>query len=181
MIRQIFKVLVVGPRNVGKSSLIARHLHDNFEESYVATVGVDMNATRIDLPDGTIILSVVDLGGQQSFASLRLSFYQGAHHIILVYDTDDRQSFDAIPTWFDGITKGFCFSGGRQLRGSLVANKIDLEEPHAVTAEEGKLLADTISFRFFRTSAKTGEAVNEVFVHAASDARESMKALSSGQ
>jgi small GTP-binding protein len=178
MSRPVFKVLVVGPRNVGKSSLVARHLHDTFEESYVATIGVDMKAMTIELPDGTVILSVDDLGGQQSFASLRLSFYQGAHHIILVYDTNDRETFDAIPKWFDGITKGFCFSGGRQLRGSLVANKIDLGEPHAVAEEEGRLLADTISFHFFRTSAKTGENVNEVFVHAASDARESMKVFS---
>ena len=36
-----YKVVLAGDSSVGKSSIIKRFAHDSFEESYLATVGVD--------------------------------------------------------------------------------------------------------------------------------------------
>ena len=36
-----FKVVLIGDSSVGKSSLLRRFADDSFEESYLATIGVD--------------------------------------------------------------------------------------------------------------------------------------------
>ena len=44
MIREydyLFKVVIVGNSSVGKSSLLRRFADDSFQESYLATIGVD--------------------------------------------------------------------------------------------------------------------------------------------
>ncbi len=44
MIREydyLFKVVLVGNSSVGKSSLLRRFADDSFQESYLATIGVD--------------------------------------------------------------------------------------------------------------------------------------------
>ena len=63
-----FKVLLVGDPNVGKSSLIRRILLGEFDETYHATVGVDLSAVVIETePSKPCILTVIDLGGQKAF------------------------------------------------------------------------------------------------------------------
>lgn len=37
----LFKVVIVGNSSVGKSSLLRRFADDSFQESYLATIGVD--------------------------------------------------------------------------------------------------------------------------------------------
>lgn len=44
MIREydyLFKVVIIGNSSVGKSSLLRRFCDDSFQESYLATIGVD--------------------------------------------------------------------------------------------------------------------------------------------
>lgn len=44
MIREydyLFKAVIVGNSSVGKSSLLRRFADDSFQESYLATIGVD--------------------------------------------------------------------------------------------------------------------------------------------
>ena len=37
----LFKIVIVGNSSVGKSALLRRFADDHFEESYLATIGVD--------------------------------------------------------------------------------------------------------------------------------------------
>ena len=172
---EVYKTLIVGPRNVGKTSLVRRYLLGRFETTYTATVGADLSVATLNFPEGTVILSVVDLGGQQTFAALRNRFYQGAHHVILVYDKTDRSTFEDIPKWFETLTEGIRMPSYIFLAGSLVANKADLKDASEVTTEEGHQLADLLSMKYFETSAKTGTNVGEVFIHAATSCRARVK------
>jgi len=172
---EVYKTLIVGPRNVGKSSLVRRYLLGRFETTYTATVGADLSVATFDFPEGTIVLSVVDLGGQQTFAALRNRFYQGAHHVILVYDKTDRSTFEDIPKWYETLTDGIRMPSYIFLAGSLVANKVDMTDAAEVTEEEGRQLADLLSMKYFEASAKTGTNVAEIFIHAASSCRARIK------
>jgi small GTP-binding protein len=162
---------------VGKSSLVRRYLSDTFQPDYTATVGVDMKPSMVDFPDGRVVMSIVDLGGQESFTSLRNRFYQGSHHVILVYDVTNRETFDAIPKWYESLNQGVCLPEEVALGGTLVGNKVDVTEKIVVDTEEGQQLADLLSLAFFETSAATGKSVAELFIHAASSCREFSKQL----
>ncbi len=168
---ELYKALVIGPRNVGKSSLVRRYLEDIFTETYTATIGVNMNPANMDFPDGTVVMNIVDLGGQESFSLLRSRFYQGAHHVMLIYDCTERETFDQIVDWYENLALSFCEAAKNPVSGALVGNKCDLKEKMEVSSQEGKQLADVLCLDFFETSAKTGQGVGELFINAATTSR----------
>lgn len=169
---EVYKAIVIGPPNVGKSSLIRRYQVGEFTDEYTATVGLDMKAATFQFPAATVILTVVDIGGQQSFTGLRSRFFAGSHHMILVFDKTDRSTFDLMPQWHGSLTKNVNIPEHLFPRGSLVGNKADLEDKVEVTTEEGKRMADILTLEYFDASAKTGMNVAEIFLHAATESRQ---------
>ncbi len=79
----------------------------------------------IQLDGKTIKLQIWDTAGQERFRTITSSYYRGAHGIIVVYDTTDAQSFEAVrarpspPTHADGTP--FCehTTRARALRSCL--------------------------------------------------------------
>ncbi len=175
---EVYKAIVLGPPNVGKSSLIRRYQTGEFSETYTATVGVDMKAATFDFPDGSVVLTVVDIGGQETFTGLRSRFFAGAHHLILVFDKTDRSTFDLIPEWHESLTKNVNIPEHLFPKGSLVGNKADLEDQFVVTTEEAKRLATILVLEYFDASAKTGLNVAEIFMHAVSESRQAARGFS---
>lgn len=168
---ELYKAIIVGPPNVGKSSLVRRYQSDEFRETHTATIGASLSAATFDFPEGRVVLTIADIGGQESFAGLRNQFYQGAHHLLLVYDVTDRSTFERITELHEALTEKICIQREDFLGGSLVANKSDLADEAQVTEQEGQLLADLLTLKFFPTSAKTGMNVSELFHYAAAESR----------
>ncbi|MHA1909521.1 MAG: Rab family GTPase, partial [Candidatus Thorarchaeota archaeon] len=112
-----------------------------------------------------VILTVIDLGGQDDFSSLRTQYYKGAHYSILVYDVTSRESFECLPEWYAGILKNLDLSGSGhdKLPGFLVGNKIDLDAEREVSSKDGRIYADLIGWQFWESSAKTGKNIKEIF------------------
>jgi small GTP-binding protein len=110
-----------------------------------------------------VILTLVDLGGQKEFSNLRTHYYKDAHFSALVYDISDRDSFDALPGWFDGMALALNKARRELAPGILIGNKTDVTQARSVTPEEGKEFANSIGWNFIETSAKTGENVDETF------------------
>jgi len=158
--------LLVGEPNVGKSSIIRQLLLGEFDENYRATAGVDLSAVALNVdPFTPVILTIIDLGGQEDFGALRTQYYRGAHYSVLVYDISRRDTFECLPTWYAGILQNIGASGSSKdtLPGILIGNKCDLESEREVNSKDGRLYADLIGWQFFESSAKTGENLKEIF------------------
>lgn len=168
---ELYKAIIVGPPNVGKTSLVRRYQSDEFRDTHTATIGADLNVATFEFPEGRVVLTIADIGGQETFAGLRNQFYQGAHHLIMVYDVTNRATFDRITDLHEALTEKICIQRDDFLGGSLVANKSDMKEEAQVTAQDGQLLADLLTLKFFETSAKTGDNVSELFHYAAAESR----------
>ena len=125
------------------------------------TIGVDFKIRTLEVDGKTIKLQIWDTAGQERFKTITSSYYKGAHGIIVVYDTTDKESYKAIDNWMNEVEK----HASDNVSKILVGNKVDLTDQRQVTVEEGKELADHYNIRsqFLETSAKDSTNVEEAF------------------
>lgn len=88
-------VLLLGDSGVGKSSYLNRLIGCSFHESYISTMGKDMNTME---RDGRTIF-IHDIGGSDRFSSLTEGYYKCADGALIFYDITDDTSYNRITYW----------------------------------------------------------------------------------
>ncbi|EFJ31501.1 rab family GTPase [Selaginella moellendorffii] len=160
------KLLLIGDSGVGKSCVLLRFSDDSFTTSFITTIGIDFKIRTIELDGRRVKLQVWDTAGQERFRTITTAYYRGAMGIILVYDVTDESSFNNIRNWVKNIEQ----NASENVSRVLVGNKADMDESkRAVTTAQGQALANEYGIRFFETSAKTGQNVEETFFAIARD------------
>ena len=155
----LFKVLLLGDTDVGKSSLILRYTEETFNSKLVNSIGVDFKMKKKEIDGKVIKVQIWDTAGHERFRSITYSYYRGANAIIIVFDITDKKSFLSITEWLKQIEK----HAKENVFKFLVGNKSDLAEERKVTFEEAKEYADEHELPYIETSAKEGININELF------------------
>ena len=155
----IFKVLLLGNSNVGKSSLFLRFVDDIWNDTFVPTIGVDFKIKTFDIDGKKIKMQIWDTAGQERFKNIIASYYRGAHGILLIYDVTDKDSFRNLSNWLIEIEK----NASKNVLKIVIGNKTDLENKRVISYNQGKEFADTYGLKFLETSAKKNYNVNEAF------------------
>ena len=155
------KVCLLGEANVGKTSLVYRFIENKFREDYKSTLGVNLLKKDMDVDKYKgVSAQIWDLGGQESFKSLRNLYLQGANGALVIYDTTNRKSFENLNEWVKDFKKS---------RGIvpmlLIGNKNDLEAKRKIEEKEGRDYAEKNKMDFLLTSAKTGTNVETAFLN----------------
>ncbi len=167
----LFKILIIGDSNVGKSSILLRFLEDSFIESYISTIGVDFNFKTIEHEGKIIKLQIWDTAGQERFRTITSNYYRGVHGIIIVYSVCDNESFINVKQWLYEIDK----YANENVNKILVGNKCDLEYRRVISTESGKEYSEGLGIDFIETSAKDGNNINELFMKFASQIKSRVK------
>ena len=155
----LFKVLLLGDSDVGKSSLILRYTEETFNSKLVNSIGVDFKMKKKEIDGKIIKVQIWDTAGHERFRSITYSYYRGANAIIIVFDLSDKKSFINIIEWLKQIEK----HAKENVFKFLVGNKSDLIDERKVTYEEAKKYADEHDLPYIETSAKEGININELF------------------
>ena len=155
----LFKVLLLGDTDVGKSSLILRYTEETFNSKLVNSIGVDFKMKKKEIDGKITKVQIWDTAGHERFRSITYSYYRGANAIIIVFDITDKKSFLSITEWLKQIEK----HAKENVFKFLVGNKSDLAEERKVTFEEAKEYADKHDLPYIETSAKEGININELF------------------
>ncbi|HEX9077472.1 MAG TPA: Rab family GTPase [Anaerolineae bacterium] len=153
---RVFKVILGGDANVGKTSLIQRYCTGVFDPGRSMTIGIDFHVYQVRIEDEPVRLMVWDLGGQERFVSARRGFYRGTQAVGLIFDTSNRHSFYNLMRWWREVREHL-----RHVPLVLLANKTDL--PRQVSHEEIVALAGAWGIPFFESSCASGEGVAEFF------------------
>ncbi|KAK4779759.1 hypothetical protein SAY87_015865 [Trapa incisa] len=151
---------------VGKSCLLLRFSDGSFTTSFITTIGIDFKIRNVELDGKRIKLQIWDTAGQERFRTITTAYYRGAMGILLVYDVTDESSFNNIRNWIRNIER----HASDNVNKILVGNKADMDDSkRAVPSSQGQALADEYGIKFFETSAKTNQNVEEVFFSIAKD------------
>ncbi len=160
-----FKVLMLGEGTVGKTTFKNRFLSGKFTSGYTATIGADFASHKMEFDGHQVIMSIWDMAGQKTQATLRKSFYTGANGALLLYDVTKKQTYDYIEEeWLKQLEDVL----KQKIPVLLIANKVDLEDEREITFERGQEMLNTIKEQgwyaeFLETSALLGTNVNKSF------------------
>ncbi len=156
----VFKIIIVGDAGVGKSCLLRRFADQSFTDNYINTIGVDFKVRTLEMFGKSVKLNIWDSAGQERFRTIVNTYYRGAHGIIVVYDTTDRDSFEHLAEWLKDVSE-LAEPNAKKL---LVGTKVDLDAAHRQVPKQAvKHYADSINVPFIETSAKTGQNVEQAF------------------
>lgn len=152
----VLKVVVAGDGAVGKTSLIRRYCEGKFNIARVQTIGVDFQTQTVDLPHGTVKLSIWDMAGQDRFEVMRAGFYRGSRASALVFDVTLQETFESLLRWRKEILDAV-----QEQPFLVIGNKVDLVRD--VPARAGAVFAESIGAHYLETSALTGDGVPALF------------------
>ena len=154
------KIITLGDSHVGKSSLIFKFIEDTFSSSYMSTVGFDLKFKTIKINNEEIKVMIFDTAGQERFRSLASNYIRKANGILLVYDISDKNTFLNIENWMTSIKE----ESSDTIPIILIGNKCDLDEQRKIQKEEGEQFANNNNLKFFETSCKDGDNVENCFI-----------------
>ncbi len=158
------KILLLGDGAVGKTSLVHRFVEGVFNERYKATIGVDIFSKNITTPNGEVELQLWDLSGQAHFSAVRSKFYNKADGALLVFDLTNKSTFANLDNWLPESKNGV----GSEIPMFILGNKVDLSDLVAVQDGDVESYASQHNWKWAKSSAKTGENVENAFTSIAS-------------
>lgn len=156
------KSCLVGEPAVGKTSLLRRFVHDQFDGAYVTTLGVKISTKRVLVPAPERVevdMTIWDIMGVRGFRDLlQDAYFYGARGILAVCDVTRTETARELDAWLSAV---FRVTG--PLPVMILANKADLVEQRVVTEEDLRPLSEKYRAPFVVTSAKTGQNVEAGF------------------
>ena len=155
------KVCLVGDEGVGKTSLIRRFVYSEFNETYIKTVGTVVRKKEVLLYEKGIkaMLMIWDIMGRRDFMDIFKDAYsKQTAGIIAVFDLTRPNTLDSLYDWI-GRTGG----SGEGVPTIVLANKADLTERIGVPDSDIERLGASMGCPWLKTSAKTGENVENAF------------------
>ena len=175
MYDDLFKILILGDSNSGKTSLLDRLVNNQFMNCYISTIGIDFNVKTIKLDDQTKVkLQIWDSCGQERFRSLTRSYYRNSSAFIICYDITSLKSFENAKFWIGEIEK---YVDNPDVIQILVGTKNDLDGFRQIKYEDGVNYANSIGIDFIETSSKNDLNVKELFYHLSSELNKTKKKL----
>lgn len=100
----IYKIILVGDTNVGKTTFFHKMRLKNYElQPHNATIGVDFLVFHKVLNDINIKINLWDTAGQEKYRSLIKTYFRDASGYILMFDINNYDSFQALVKWYEDI------------------------------------------------------------------------------
>lgn len=147
----------MGSFSVGKTSLIKRFVNSIFDDKYHTTVGVKIDKKVMSIDGQDLTFVIWDIAGEDDFASFRPAYLRGVSAYIIVVDGTRQKSIDV---GLEIHKKSHIITGGVPVVFAL--NKCDLEDKW-ILQEQDLSTFKQFNYPVIKTSAKTGQSVDEIF------------------
>lgn len=157
------KICMIGTFSVGKTSLVRQFVHKAFSEKYETTIGVKVEKKPVKVKDDDVMMVLWDIYGEDRFQKMQMSYLRGMHGYLLVADSTRRETYDEALVLQEKVTKE-----ASKVPFLFLLNKSDLTDQREIESDAETALEQR-GWKVLRTSAKTGEGVEEAFMRLATD------------
>lgn len=156
------KVCMLGSFSVGKTSLVRRFVERTyFSDVYTTTIGVKVDKKVVRAGEEDLTMVLWDIHGDDVYQRIKMVNLRGMSGYLLVADGTRKQTLEDALALSDRVLHEM----GR-IPAVLLLNKCDLIADWEIDADrEAKLAKD--GWTVFRTSARTGDSVEEAYTHLA--------------
>ena len=157
------KVCLVGEGAVGKTCLIRRFIHDQFDDRYISTLGAKVSKKELVLngPNGTlnVDMTIWDIMGEKGFRELlKEAYFHGAQGVLAVCDVTRKETLEDLEDWVSAVVK---VTG--KVPVAFLGNKADLQTQQVISEADLAAAAQAHGAPALLTSAKTGQNVEAAF------------------
>jgi Ras-related protein Rab-7A len=168
----LYKVLVVGNAQVGKTALIKRLAYGIYSNHYKSTIGADF----APFTHKTTKLQLWDISGQERFGTMFRVYCKQTAAIVICYDPSNKESFEAIDTWVAN-TKAHCPDAPIMLLSLQHGepSKEEKEKSQKVLADKAEQIG---AFLYFEVNVPENIKVQEAFVTLAEKLSEQLRIVS---
>ena len=150
------KIILLGEKGVGKTSLINRYIFNKFILS--DKNDSEINIKKIDIDnDISAELSIYDTTNEQKLGKITKNYYRDAYGVIIVFDLTNKNSFNKVKYWLKEINS----NAPKDIVICLLGNKADITHDRNVAYEDAKALAE--DNLYYEVSAKSGNNVSLAF------------------
>ena len=153
------KLILMGGSAVGKTSLIARWVKGIFSEKYIATIGVKIEKKTLQVNSEQLVLLIWDLQGESELTGHIQAYVQGAEACLFVADGTRRETLQYVFRLREQVIKEL-----GDIPFALALNKEDRANEWQVSSENISNL-EKDGWPVFKTSAKSGNGIDSVFLH----------------
>ena len=152
------KVCVLGAFGVGKTSLVRRYVESIFSDTYLTTVGVKIDKKTLTVGAEPITLILWDIAGEDESTPIRMSYLRGAAGYFLVADGTRAETLDVARSIQARVAAEI---GPHPLPAPAQQGRPAGELGHFDASRSSRW--SSAGWAVLRTSAKTGEGVEEAF------------------
>ena len=157
----IYKVAVIGDADTGKTSMLGKFARDDFNPTYIPTIGVDYRIRVIELDEVKIRLQLWDTAGQSRFRTITRAYYRLCVGIIITYDATKEKTFENVPYWIEETSKERYYPDAKIV---LVGTNGDRVDEKVVDYTRVRDFASERQIPFFEVSSKDGTNVELAFM-----------------
>ena len=158
------KIALLGDSTVGKTAICNSFMNIEFSQDMLSTIGQEKLEKKYTLKNGKDIKLILwDTAGQERFHSIALKTIKSAQGVIIVFDVTIKETFEHVSNWIEKIKEEM-----PEPNLILFGNKID-KEGRVVSYEEAESFANKNNLKYFETSAKLSQGINEGFDYIIND------------
>jgi len=156
------KVALVGDPMVGKTSLVRRYVVDQYNDSYIQTMGAKVVKKVVPIKtrdgDANVVMMLWDVMGQKHFKIIESVAFEHVKGALVVCDLTRKETLVNVSYWLESLWK---ISGKVPI--IILANKCDLEGEAAFGENDVAVIANMYQSSYYLTSAKNGSNVESAF------------------
>jgi Ras-related protein Rab-7A len=143
-----------------------------FSPEYKATIGADFVTKELIMEGKQVAMQIWDTAGQEKFNSMQGVFYRGSDGCVIVFDTTNPESFEAVWKWKEEFINKAALENAATFPFVLLGNKTDLSAnrkvmiavtPLQVPAAKAVQASKENGIAYYETSAKSALHVKEAF------------------